>query len=208
MVIKICGITQKKDRDLCFKYGVDLVGYNIYPGSDRFLELSEIKSLITRDNKDRSVVVGVDLNITGWKAVVELLNPGFIQLHGREKVGFVKKLKQNFSGTYIIKKVTRDDMGNMEEILKYADFILWDSKTKFHGGQGKHFDWTLLNSLDSSIKKRVFVAGGITPDNVKEVASYKTYGLDLASGVENTPGIKDSKKVKKIMTKVKNYDKH
>ncbi|MGM0441846.1 MAG: phosphoribosylanthranilate isomerase, partial [Elusimicrobiota bacterium] len=191
MLIKICGITNKKDRDSCIKSGADLIGYNIYPGSKRYMVLPDIKNLITEKNRKISVIVGVNLDFSGWKSVVTSLKPGFIQLHGSENINLIKELKNNFPRLKLIKKVTHEEIDKMESILRYADYLLWDSKSESHGGTGRRFNWKLLNKIPGEVKDRLFVAGGINPDNVTELFSYEVYGVDVASGVEENPGVKD-----------------
>ncbi len=203
-VIKICGITNEYDRDMCLQEGAQLLGINIYSKSKRYVAPDMLKRLMVSDIRKSIVLVGVNNSFDEWAEIIEKYEPGYIQLHGNEGLNIVEKLKVSFDKVAIIKKVTIEETLNYSKILEIADYILCDSVSDGYGGSGKRFDWERLGGLDTSIRERLFIAGGITPDNIQEVIGYGSYGIDIASGSENYPGKKDINKVRLLISKVRN----
>jgi phosphoribosylanthranilate isomerase len=205
-LIKICGITSENDRDMCLSEGADLIGINVYPGSRRYVRPEMVEKLTDRDSNSRIVLVGVNNNFGEWGMMIDRYKPGYIQLHGNEELDIIKKLKDFSPETLIIKKVTIDQSGTFESVLEYADYLLCDTQTNEHGGSGTVFNWKLLGNINDCIRQRLFVAGGVNPDNIEELLQYDILGIDVASGSELAPGKKDLSKVKELIEKVRNYE--
>ncbi len=206
-LIKICGITNIADRDMCLNEGVDFIGFNIYEGSKRYVNPEKLKELIIPEVRKSSVVVGVNNSYDEWGAIIEKYLPEYVQLHGNEGIDRIKKIKEEYPDIAVIKMVSIDQNGRFEEILEVADYIICDTLTHKFGGSGRKFNWEKLNSLDKKIREKLFVAGGINPDNVEELLQYDIFCVDVASGSEISPGKKDPYKVKSLIKKVKNYGK-
>ncbi|MFH1416295.1 MAG: phosphoribosylanthranilate isomerase [Elusimicrobiota bacterium] len=204
-LVKICGITTIDDRDMCVSEGADLLGFNLYSGSKRYVPVSKLKDLIVPDTGKQSVFVCVDMPVDELILLAEEYSPGYIQLHGNESKYILRELKKALPGVYLIKKTQigrKDEFGDM---LDTADYILCDTRTPEFGGSGRRFEWNKLAGLGSEVRNRLFVAGGIGPANVEELVSYDIYGIDIASGSEVSPGIKDRDAVRKIIMKVRSH---
>jgi phosphoribosylanthranilate isomerase len=217
-LVKICGITSIEDRDMCLSEGADLIGFNIYPKSKRYVEPEKLKLLLNNnvenDNvKKCAVFVGVNKTVSEWSEIAEEYKPAYLQLHGDEDMDFLKDIKKEAaitgSGVKVIKKVCIDEAAMFEEYLEYTDYLLCDSACVGYGGSGQSFNWDKLNKLNvnTDIRKRLFIAGGISPENIKHVLEYDVLGVDIASGAESYPAKKDVNKVRKIIEEVRNYDK-
>ena len=206
-LIKICGITNENDRDMCLNEGADFIGINIYSGSKRYVRSDMVGLLTSGSFKDKVVLVGVDNSFEEWAALIEKYRPGYIQLHGNEEVDIIKKLKDFSHDTRIIKQAIIDQLDKFESMLEYADYLLCDTQTKEHGGSDKTFNWDLLKNISDPIRQKLFVAGGVNQDNVEQLLEYKIFCVDVASGSESVPGKKDLNKVKTLIEKVNNYEK-
>ncbi|MFC1749564.1 hypothetical protein ACFL2V_12235 [Pseudomonadota bacterium] len=191
MRLKICGITNKEDLLHCIPY-VDAVGFIVgYPQSRRSISIEKAKHLISLVPPFVNVVVV----IPDFKKVLSVyseLKPDTIQLHGKESVNDVIKIKEIISCN-IIKAC---GISNAIEFSKHVDAILIDDKYE---------PYTLLD-IESIIKessKPVILAGHINPNNLLEILDkVQPYAIDVASGVEHKPGIKDISKIKQLRTQL------
>ncbi|MFW6134148.1 MAG: phosphoribosylanthranilate isomerase [Elusimicrobiota bacterium] len=205
--VKICGIKTASDRDICLNSGVDLLGFNIYKKSQRYVKIKKIKKMVYPQIRKISVIVGVNNTVSQWDETIKIINPGYIQLHGDEDVDFVRELKELHPETKIIKKVTIEQKKDFKKILKACDYILCDTACSDYGGSGKKFNWKKLGDIEGSIKKRLIAAGGINQYNVDKILRYNIFGVDVASGSEDTQGKKDKQKINKIVSRVREYEK-
>lgn len=194
--IKICGLTRKEDLLFLNRFPLDYVGFVLYPRSPRYVgkNLKHLLGYVRETIKKVAVLV----NPT-YEEVKEVLDIGIdlIQLHGEETVEFAKKigLSRVIKAFRIKDKVELDLIAPWEKA--YA--ILTDTFVKgVPGGTGKTFNWSLAKVLvDHGYK--VFLAGGLTPENVKQaISTASPYGIDLSSGVEVSPGIKDYTKISNL----------
>ncbi len=211
-LIKICGI---KDVPMLFhaiNAGADYVGFNHFPKSPRYVELSRIAELIENTPKNiKSVVLLVDPDIATL-ATILALEPDFIQLHGNESAAWIDKTFADIKQP-IIKVLPVGSKGDLESIGQFSGLvqhILLDAKpSEFAsrpGGLGKTFDWSLLSGVDENC--RFFLAGGLNPDNVaRAIAQVGPFGVDVASGVETSPGIKDAELIKRFVSNARQADK-
>ena len=204
-LVKICGITNIEDRDMCISEGADLLGFNLYIGSKRYVQVSKLKELVDAGTRKQSVFVSVDMNVDELMRLAEEYSPGYIQLHGSESTDIMKGLKKALPEISIIKKTEIDMKDRFGNILETADYILCDTRTPEYGGSGRRFEWEKLAGLESEVRKRLFVAGGIDPSNVEELVSYDIFGVDIASGSEFSPGLKDRDAVREIIMKVRSH---
>ncbi|MGD9564353.1 MAG: N-(5'-phosphoribosyl)anthranilate isomerase [Pyrinomonadaceae bacterium] len=203
--VKICGITNLEDARLSVEFGADMIGFNFFAGSKRFVDAEYAESiaerLVTPVTK-----VGVFVNqsiedILDAEGIVEL---DVIQLHGNESSDFVSELRTK-SFAKIIKVFRVGPNFRTVEIDDYAvDAIMLDScsNTEF-GGTGETFDWRLAAEV-ATVAKDFYLAGGLNSANVAEaIRLVKPYAVDVASGVESSPGKKDPKKVEAFIKNVK-----
>ena len=202
--IKICGFKRKKDITDAISLGIKWIGLNFYEKSPRFISEKEAKILI-EDLADETKKIGVFVNPDEKKLfeIIKKLKINGIQLHGNEPPALLEKFKENFPEKILIKAIhvkNKEDV--LKKIKKYkkADYFLLDRYDEtLYGGTGKRIDNKEIENLDLPWDK-IFIAGGITPENVKDIIKkFKPFGIDVASGVEIAPGIKDIEKIKKLI---------
>lgn len=200
--IKVCGITRCEDAEMAVGLGADFIGLNFYPPSPRCLTL-ELAAAIAGVVKGRARLVGVFVNAApGYiKERLELLDLDLLQFHGDEDdnallgwpVPVIRALRLHSDAALDAIKI---GIGAIK-----ADFILIDTfHPQLFGGTGNARRLDPLSALDLS---RVFVSGGLTPDNAAEAAALSPYALDVASGVESAPGIKDPGKLGSFIANAK-----
>ncbi len=205
-LIKICGITRKVDLNLVMAAGADLVGFNIYPGSKRYIGPEKLANFL-KDEKTRkkAAIVSVNEPPEILYGIIDKYRPAYIQLHGDKDWRTIKSIKERFSSVRIIKKVDINSAATYKNLLRYADYLICDVKSPDYGGTGNNFNWNKLKNIDKKVREKLFVAGGVTPENITELLKYGVYGVDVATGTEKEPGKKGKKKVFNIVKKVKKY---
>ncbi|MFN4226785.1 MAG: phosphoribosylanthranilate isomerase [Candidatus Ratteibacteria bacterium] len=207
--IKICGFKRRKDIIDAINLGIKWIGLNFYEKSPRYIELNEAKKLVENLPLDvKKIGVFVNPDEKKLYKIVKIVKLEGIQLHGNEPPGLIERFKKNFSEKIIIKTIrvkTSEEVFRKIKHYKIADFFLLDTyiEDKF-GGTGKLIDESKIEK-DKLPFNKIFIAGGITPENVKDIIKkYKPFGIDVASGVEIAPGIKDIEKIRKLIEEVKN----
>ena len=205
--IKICGFTRKKDIEDAVKEGVDFIGLNFFPKSPRYIEPKVAEKLLEGLEGDfKKIGVFVNPDLKGIEKIVKKLRLDGIQLHGNEPPSLIKKFKKIFPEKIVIKAIRVKDKDSLRKLKKYKpDFFLLDAYSEeIFGGTGKNLDYLLLEGEKLPWEK-IFLAGGITPENVRDILKkFKPYGIDVASGVEIAPGVKDIEKIKKLIKEVSN----
>jgi phosphoribosylanthranilate isomerase len=199
--LKICGVRTEEDAHGLMDLGVDAAGFNFWPGSKRYLNPKDADWL--KHIGDRILRVGVFVN-PSIDLPLRLISDGMIdvvQLHGDEDPEVAAVFSN--AGITVIKAIGVNHPADVERAGGYnVDAILLDAHAPLvFGGTGETFDWSL--ALD--FKKRfpdtpMILAGGITPDNAAmAVSQVKPAALDIASGAEISPGVKDFTKVRKLL---------
>ena len=202
--VKICGITNVEDAAAAVQLGADLLGFNFYPKSPRFIEPKEAEKIIIKLPAFVHIV-GVFVNAdaeTIRKTVGELMLD-WVQLHGDETPGFCQSLS-NMSAQ-IIKAIRIKDGKDIEYAKNFTtDALLLDAfHPVLYGGTGERFDWRTLPQLTGHVFGRTFLAGGINPENVIEAIGQGFYGIDVCSGIESSPGKKDRRKMTRLFKNIK-----
>ncbi len=193
-----------ENRQQVEQLGVDFLGFIFYPASKRFVGEQPETGLFNSDTQ--KVGVFVDENVFEILALAKNLGFEWVQLHGKENPKTCQILKKQ--GLKIIKVFSVDEKFNFETVKpfeKVADYFLFDTKTKLHGGSGKKFDWTILEKYTAHTP--FFLSGGIGPDDAEEIKKIqhpKLTGVDVNSGFEDKPGIKNIEKLKKFIPEIKN----
>jgi phosphoribosylanthranilate isomerase len=194
MFIKICGITNEEDALLAVALGADCIGFNFVAGSVRQISPNDAEA-IRRRLPHGTVTVGVFKNESPEKIVSTVSACGLsgAQLHGREPVSEVRWIRKRLP--FVIQAFAADDPHLASAGNSPADIILLDAATP---GSGRIFDWRLANNAPGGI--RLMIAGGLNPDNVAEaITQIKPYGVDVATGVEQSPGKKSATKMQKFI---------
>jgi len=198
VLVKICGVTRVEDAESAIALGAEMIGLNFYPPSPRCLSIDQARE-IRRAIGARAIVVGVFVNAS--RDYVEErrreLDLDMIQFHGDEDesalsgwpVKVIRAFRLRADAPYAALPVTR------------ADYILLDTfHLELYGGSGRARPLIGLERLDLT---RVFISGGLTPANVGAAAALRPYAVDVASGVESAPGIKDPDKLRSFIANAK-----
>jgi phosphoribosylanthranilate isomerase len=208
--VKICGITRSEDLVVAVKAGADAVGFLVgVPSSPRNLTLKRAEKLIRQvPIFVDSVVVTAPHSIEELVEIGERLKPTAIQIHGKKYLE-VSEVRERIKDTHLIKTIYVNPDVLSETIIvdaKVFDAILLDSFFgDQYGGTGRVHNWTLSRQIRESVAPTpVILAGGLKPENVKEaILAVQPYAVDVASGVELSPGIKDPKKVRAFIENAK-----
>ena len=191
MKIKICGLTRVEDAIFAADRGADFLGMIFVAASPRCIDV-ERAGEIANAVRGRAKLVGVfrDAPTENVREITEQVGLDFVQLHGSESDDDIVAI-----GVPAIKAVNVD---GPFPTFPHAEWMLFDSG----GGTGRVFDWSLLSSYDRT--KPFLLAGGITPDNVAAAISFiRPDAIDVASGVESSPGIKDHAKIEQLIERVR-----
>ena len=203
--IKICGIKTIPDALAAVNAGADLLGFNFYPKSPRYVEVGmcrNIMSVLRQYGRVTCVGVFVNASVGEILATMDTLGLNLAQLHGDETV----KMLHQLDG-----KGFKAFRGIPENINGFARsespaFLVDASVKGVYGGSGVTADWD--GAADLAKKYPLLLAGGLTPENVAEaVRKVKPWGVDVASGVESAPGVKDPRKMKAFVHAVRKESK-
>lgn len=197
--IKICGITQPDDAQLASEYGARMIGMIFYDKSPRFISDSAAEKIV-QILPEEVLPVGVFVNPEVEKISSIIDNTGIkaLQIHGKFNSDEVNSLNLPLIQAYSI-----SDKNDFDSIRQNgSDYFLLDNKElNSYGGTGKTFDWELIPT--DLRKDRMILAGGITAENAAEaVSKINPAFLDVSSGVESSPGIKDKMKLEQLFKAV------
>lgn len=206
VTVKVCGITNLADAEKALEFGADWLGFNFYPPSPRCITpaaawgmLAQLPAgrfhvaLFVNESRARvSEVLGVardEATQRGYSAV---------QFHGEESAEYCRAWPVKVIKAFRMR--TREVVKSIEQFP--ADYYLLDSWSPGYGGSGKSFPWEWLEGIDNN---KIIMSGGLTIDNVTEaVCRLRPFGVDVCSGVEAKPGLKDHVKLKEFIAAAKN----
>lgn len=191
MKIKLCGMFRDEDIDYVNEAQPDYIGFIVmFPKSHRNIDLETALRLKKRLSPNiRSVAVSVDAPVEQFAELAQSGAADMLQLHGNENAEYITELRR-LTDVPLIKAVKVTDFGDIIKAQELdVDFLLLDSGT----GTGKSFDHSLIDK--SRITKPFFLAGGLTPENVREAAlRVEPFGVDMSSGIE-TDKVKNREKI-------------
>ena len=193
MILKLCGITRAEDMAAAARAGADYAGMVLVPGTPRFVPRGRIAGLMAAAPCKKVFVVR-DLPLDELNALIAEFHPDVVQLHGGESPDYAESV----TGTEVWKAFNL----NSEAVLAEAEtfpcaMIVADSG----GGTGRVCRWDLAEKL--ARKRPIMLAGGITPENVREaVAQVRPAGIDVSGGVESAPGVKDSQLIQTLVERI------
>jgi phosphoribosylanthranilate isomerase len=202
-LVKICGITSAEDALAAVEAGADLLGFNFYRRSPRYVSPGEARR-IASVLPERVARVGVFVNVDEPEAVARIVSEsgvGAAQLHGDETPEFCARL----GGVSVIKALRVGRGFSVERALAYkTDALLLDAYERdAFGGTGRTFDWSLARAARAFVPK-LFLAGGLTPENVAEaVRAVGPFAVDVCSGVETSPGRKSFSLMRRFVEAVR-----
>lgn len=201
--VKICGITNSEDAVFASGCGADALGFIAYPKSPRFINAVSVKDIVGEIPEHvMKAAVFVNPSIDEVRKYIDA-GVDVIQLHGDETAEFAEKIAE-FAEVW---KAIRPESGN--DILKYTDFpaskFLIDAlAVTAYGGTGKTADWASAKFAVDKLKAPVILAGGLNPGNIVEaVKTVHPYGIDVSSGVEMSPGVKDHRKLSALFAEIR-----
>ena len=203
--VKVCGITNLADAEKALEFGADALGFNFYPPSSRYIGPGDARAVLQRLPKT-SCNVAVFVNAPKEK-VREIIAQGeladgrqayrALQFHGEESQEYCRGWSMQVIKAFRVKE--KDSLAGMEKFP--ADFYLLDSWSAGYGGSGAAFSWEWLDGLNT---EKLILSGGLSIENVGEaIRRIHPYGVDVCSGVETHPGIKDHAKLKEFILAAK-----
>jgi len=197
--IKICGLTRAEDALAAVRLGADALGFNFWPGSKRHVDPAVAGGIIAR-LPPFVTPVGVFVNQSEgeMRAIAAESGIRVFQLHGDEPPELCARLPLP-----VVKAIPVDQVKTLSKLLSYevAAFLL-DTPSRGYGGSGEPFDWSLAEGVSEVAP--VILAGGLTPENVAAaVRAVRPYAVDVASGVESSPGVKDMAKMSRFISAVR-----
>jgi len=209
--VKICGITTPEMAEVAAASGASHIGFMFFPRSPRNLPLADA-AVLSPTIPESLIRVGVFVNPDDalLETAIEAMYLDVVQLHGTETVARVDAVKEKF-GLQVIKAIPVATRGDVEASFVYighSDCVLFDAKPPkdqvdaLPGGTGLSFDWTLLSGLPPEMTWAL--SGGLSPDNVAEaIQRTQCQFVDVSSGVETQPGVKNATKIKAFMAAIK-----
>lgn len=199
--VKICGITNLEDALAAQNLGASALGFVFYPKSPRYILPESAQRIISQLNKKiKKIGIFVNADSASVKKIARFCGLDMLQFHGGETPDFCRKVKSY----KIIKAFRIKNKDSLKDIEKYpVDYYLFDTfKKDSFGGTGTHFNWDILKGL--KLSKPFFFSGGLNSKNiVSAVKVARPDWVDVSSGVEAKPGVKDKKLLQDFIHKVK-----
>jgi phosphoribosylanthranilate isomerase len=201
ITVKICGITSAEAIEAAAEAGAQFGGLVFHPASPRNLSLEQGRVLADK-MRGRLMVVALiaDMDDTRIETLIQAVHPDFLQLHGAETPQRTTEIRHKFR-VPVIKALPIADASDFDGVVDYenvADMLMFDARPPKNaargGGHGAAFDWKLLSGR--TFQKPWFLAGGLTPENVgRAVVLSNARMVDVSSGVESAPGVKDAARI-------------
>ena len=209
--VKICGLSTPETLTAAVDAGADFVGFVFYGPSPRSLAPDDARALAAQVPAHvKTVALVVDASDEELAAIIDAISPDYIQAHGSETPERISEIRQRF-GTPVIKAIKirgPDDLATVSAYEETADLILFDAKAPddradaLPGGNGVAFDWTLLTP--NATREPFMLSGGLDPDNLaRAVETTGAVLVDVSSGVESAPGIKDINEIRRFLSTAK-----
>ena len=199
--IKICGITNLEDANAAVDMGADILGFNFYPKSPRYIEPDQAEKIIRKLSAFVDTA-GVFVNAS-LQDIRKLTNPGhlnWVQFHGDETPEFCSQFTTWSLHTIKAIRVRSKDDIKQAQTFRTSSLLFDAFDPNLYGGTGKTFDWSLVKDCPH----RIFLAGGINPDNIAAALKVDAFGIDVCSGIESEPGKKDHMKMKQLFDNIHN----
>lgn len=208
---KICGLSTPETLDAAIEAGADFVGFVFYGPSPRNLTLQEAQTLAAGVPADvKKVALTVNAQDDLLDAIVDAIRPDYLQVHGGESAERIAEIRARFDIPVIkaIKVRDPEDLSDVSDYEDVADIVLFDAKAPedradaLPGGNGLAFDWTLLRH--DVTREPFMLSGGLDADNLgRAVTTTGAVLVDVSSGVESAPGIKDIAEIRRFLTTAK-----
>lgn len=210
--IKICGITSLDDARAAIEAGADLLGFNFYRTSPRFIEPETARQIIDSIKTEyepqqiETVAIFVNEPIEDVLKAISVSGVDVVQLHGDESPAYCDELKSSLSNQTVIKALRVSAAFEPGEAAHYdVDAIMLDAfHDQLRGGTGQIINWDVARAT-REIVPRLFLSGGLSPENVAEaIAKVQPYAIDACSSLESAPGQKDLARMKAFVRAARN----
>lgn len=203
--IKFCGMTRDEDVDAAVALGVDAIGLILVPGSPRELMVDRAAALRRRLPPLVSATLLLrNADAAFVRRAIEAIEPDLLQFHGEEPPEFCAQFGRRYLKSVAMAGETRPLAAIAEDYAGAAALLLDGHAPGALGGQGRAFDWTRATA---AVSKPLMLAGGLTPATVESaIAVARPFAVDVSSGIESTPGRKDSGKMQDFVDAVRRAD--
>lgn len=208
--IKMCGITNIEDAEEGIRAGVDALGFIFVEDSPRYIEPEKAKEIVEQLSPFVDLVgVFVDRENVEVQEIIDYCGLSYAQLHGSESPEYCSQIAYAASPCKVIKAFRVGTGTTAAEFHPYQNevqgFLLDTYVADQAGGTGRTFDWEIIHSLE--LQRPVILAGGLTPENVGEaIRKVQPFAIDVNSGVELRPGLKDYDKLMALLEEVRKAD--
>jgi phosphoribosylanthranilate isomerase len=205
--VKICGITNWRDAKCAVEAGADLLGFNFYPKSPRYIRPAKARRIVRRLPK-RVSAVGVFVNEPEKKMLEIARSVGLdrLQLHGDEPPSVVARLSRQLPVIKAVRASRRFDPAQLAPFKRASAILLDGFDRSLPGGTGRTFDWRLARRAKRY--GRIFLAGGLAPENVGDaIRTARPYAVDVSSSIERRPGKKNPERVRAFLSAVQAAEK-
>jgi phosphoribosylanthranilate isomerase len=215
MKVKICGFTDSKDVRVACDLGTDMVGAILVPKSTRYVAPEKAREVLDAARDTAKVAVLMPKSSDELLEMDRRLKPDYLQIHPALPFDELGRVKGELNAGLILVVPVPARGANRDAVLQYArraaevaDLLLVDTKGARGGGTGLTHDWNISRAVCESVGKPVILAGGLTPSNVaKAVEAVHPHGVDVATGVERSPGKKDPKLMREFIQAAKGAEK-
>jgi phosphoribosylanthranilate isomerase len=201
--IKICGVTNVKDAAACAELGANMIGFNFYPQSPRYIEPKAVRRIVEAIPPGVCAVgVFVDASAEEIRDIADAAGVPCVQLHGRTSPDKCSELAREFR---VIRAFSMDPQFRAEQVSLFRDCdVLVDAHhPSLRGGTGLTCDWRAARTV-GTFARFLILSGGLTEQNVSQaITTVAPHAVDVCSGVESAPGVKDHRAVENFVTAVR-----
>ncbi len=204
MIVKVCGLRDPDNIRAVDRLPADLCGFIFYPRSPRCVPDDELHAAAVRSCRKPAVGVFVDASPAEMLRTARRFGLGWLQLHGDEPPGVCGELRRH--GCRIIKAIrvaSASDLAAARDYETCADYLLFDTRCDGYGGSGRRFDWSVLDAYTGSVP--FLLSGGLDAESAEAVGRFvhpRFAGVDLNSGFETAPAVKDAAKLATFISKI------
>jgi|SRR6056297_79300 len=203
--VKICGLTTLEDARFVSGALADYLGFIFYPESPRYIEPAKAGAIINWLEGPGKVGVFVNQPLDDVNSIAKQTGIDYVQLHGNESPDYCALVEKPIIKAFHIEKDTDPSelISRIEPYLDQVEYLLFDTKSDTDwGGTGQTFDWNILDEISND--KPFFLSGGLNANNVQDaIQTVQPYAVDLSSGLEESPGLKDFDKIELFFDKMR-----
>ena len=203
--VKICGLTTLEDARFVSGALADYLGFIFYPESPRYIEPAKAGAIINWLEGPGKVGVFVNQPLDDVNSIAKQTGIDYVQLHGNESPDYCALVEKPIIKAFHIGQDTDPSelISRIEPYLDQVEYLLFDTKSDTDwGGTGQTFDWNILDEISND--KPFFLSGGLNAKNVQDaIQTLQPYAVDLSSGLEESPGLKDFDKIELFFDKMR-----